>query len=155
MCIFFEIFCKKALDKCKWLWYHMWVRESVWPAALAQLDRVFGYEPKGRGFESLTPRHKTKGGCPKDIHLLFYATSLHDSEPPHKQRNALRYADLRRIPERFMQPLRANTGSESLTHVTFTLAKPMLSPFTRPITKTRTRMAAGARVFYMDCFKRA
>ena len=24
-------------------------------AALAQLDRVFGYEPKGRGFESLTP----------------------------------------------------------------------------------------------------
>ncbi len=28
-------------------------------AALAQLDRVFGYEPKGRGFESLTPRKKT------------------------------------------------------------------------------------------------
>ena len=27
-------------------------------AALAQLDRVFGYEPKGRGFESLTPCHK-------------------------------------------------------------------------------------------------
>ena len=25
-------------------------------AALAQLDRVFGYEPKGQGFESLTPR---------------------------------------------------------------------------------------------------
>ena len=24
-------------------------------AVLAQLDRVFGYEPKGRGFESLTP----------------------------------------------------------------------------------------------------
>ena len=24
--------------------------------ALAQLDRVFGYEPKGRGFESLMPR---------------------------------------------------------------------------------------------------
>ena len=23
-------------------------------ASLAQLDRVFGYEPKGRGFESLT-----------------------------------------------------------------------------------------------------
>ena len=27
-------------------------------AALAQLDRVFGYEPKGRGFESLTPCHE-------------------------------------------------------------------------------------------------
>ena len=27
-------------------------------AALAQLDRVFGYEPKGRGFESLTPYHE-------------------------------------------------------------------------------------------------
>ena len=28
-------------------------------AALAQLDRVFGYEPKGQGFESLTPRQNT------------------------------------------------------------------------------------------------
>ena len=28
--------------------------------ALAQLDRVFGYEPKGRGFESLMPRKKPK-----------------------------------------------------------------------------------------------
>ncbi len=26
-------------------------------AALAQLDRVFDYESKGRGFESLTPHH--------------------------------------------------------------------------------------------------
>ena len=26
--------------------------------ALAQLDRVFGYEPKGRGFESPMPRQK-------------------------------------------------------------------------------------------------
>ena len=26
-------------------------------ALLAQLDRVFGYEPKGQGFESLTARH--------------------------------------------------------------------------------------------------
>ena len=32
-------------------------------AALAQLDRVFGYEPKGRGFESLTP-------CQKKAHLF-------------------------------------------------------------------------------------
>ena len=28
-------------------------------APLAQPDRVFGYEPKGQGFESLTARHKT------------------------------------------------------------------------------------------------
>ena len=28
-------------------------------ALLAQLDRVFGYEPKGQGFESLTARHET------------------------------------------------------------------------------------------------
>ena len=29
-------------------------------AAVAQLDRVFGYEPKGRGFESLQPYQKRK-----------------------------------------------------------------------------------------------
>ena len=29
-------------------------------ALLAQLDRVFGYEPKGQGFESLAARHKEK-----------------------------------------------------------------------------------------------
>ena len=28
-------------------------------AAVAQLDRVFGYEPKGRGFESLQPYQET------------------------------------------------------------------------------------------------
>ena len=27
-------------------------------APLAQLDRVFGYEPKGQGFESLTARQE-------------------------------------------------------------------------------------------------
>jgi hypothetical protein len=26
-------------------------------AAVAQLDRVLGYEPRGRGFESCQPRH--------------------------------------------------------------------------------------------------
>ena len=31
-------------------------RKCTWQyAAVAQLDRVFGYEPKGRGFESLQP----------------------------------------------------------------------------------------------------
>ena len=29
-------------------------------AAVAQLDRVFGYEPKGRGFESLQPYHEKR-----------------------------------------------------------------------------------------------
>ena len=33
------------------------VLSLVDPAPLAQLDRAFGYEPKGRGFESLKARH--------------------------------------------------------------------------------------------------
>ena len=31
-------------------------------AAVAQLDRASGFEPEGRGFESLRPRHATKNG---------------------------------------------------------------------------------------------
>ena len=43
-------------------------------AALAQLDRVFGYEPKGRGFESLTPCQKrTCNFCCES----FFACELH------------------------------------------------------------------------------
>ena len=38
----------------------MQVRKNVQCAALAQLDRVSGYEPEGQGFESLTPRHKKR-----------------------------------------------------------------------------------------------
>ena len=52
----FLFFCKKGLTNepkssiiCEY-------EKIVRPAALAQLDRVFGYEPKGQGFESLTPR---------------------------------------------------------------------------------------------------
>ena len=30
-------------------------------APVAQLDRVFGYEPKGRGFESLQPYQMDEG----------------------------------------------------------------------------------------------
>ena len=33
--------------------------KNVRLAALAQLDRVFGYEPKGQGFESVAPRQKS------------------------------------------------------------------------------------------------
>ena len=40
-------------------------------ALLAQLDRVFGYGPKGRGFESLTAR-KTVTDC----HGLFFIVIL-------------------------------------------------------------------------------
>ena len=42
---------KKGLDKPKLLVYNKLVK--IRHAPIAQLDRVFGYEPKGRGFESL------------------------------------------------------------------------------------------------------
>ena len=35
-----------------------WVRWTAPYAGLAQLDRVTGYEPVGRGFESLNPYHR-------------------------------------------------------------------------------------------------
>jgi hypothetical protein len=41
-------------------------------AAVAQLDRVFGYEPKGRGFESLQPYQKEK----HRYAVLFFLVSL-------------------------------------------------------------------------------
>ena len=34
----------------------------LWLALVAQLDRVFGYEPKGRGFESLRAHHLSGSG---------------------------------------------------------------------------------------------
>ena len=40
-------------------------------AALAQLDRVFGYEPKGRGFESLTPCQEKHRGYFLGAFLLY------------------------------------------------------------------------------------
>ena len=43
----------KRLDKRVSLWYN--IRVVKRHAVLAQLDRVPGYEPVGRGFESLTP----------------------------------------------------------------------------------------------------
>ena len=44
---------------------------------VAQLDRVFGYEPKGRGFESLQARHKKRDNS---CYLSFYIVS--DDENP-------------------------------------------------------------------------
>ena len=34
-----------------------YIQAKIANALLAQLDRVFGYEPKGQGFESLAARH--------------------------------------------------------------------------------------------------
>ena len=53
------------------------------PAVLAQLDRVPGYEPVGRGFESLTPCQKsprTKFGEIFTFSLFTFHFSLNPSE---------------------------------------------------------------------------
>ena len=47
-----KFFLEKGLDKTVGMWYNDQVTRH---AVLAQLDRVPGYEPVGRGFESLTP----------------------------------------------------------------------------------------------------
>ena len=47
---------------------------------LAQLDRVFGYEPKGRGFESLKAR-QTKGDGIQRIPSPF-VSRIFTAEPP-------------------------------------------------------------------------
>ena len=52
-----SIFFKKGIDKQNLLMYNSQVRKVQY-VALAQLDRVPGYEPVGRGFESPKPRHK-------------------------------------------------------------------------------------------------
>src|SRR5690606_17045888 len=45
-------------------------------AAVAQLDRVLGYEPRGRGFESCQPRHNEKPAVPTHCRL-FSLRRLH------------------------------------------------------------------------------
>ena len=61
----------------------MGTQEIVY-APLAQLDRVFGYEPKGRGFESLTACQKQKVDA---SHRLFcFSYVLTDSNPMNCQR---------------------------------------------------------------------
>ena len=51
----------------------------LWYAPVAQLDRVTGYEPVGRGFESLPAYQNSE----VDIYLLryFYYFWLRDSNP--------------------------------------------------------------------------
>ncbi len=53
----FLTFFKKAIDKLQK--YDIIYKYEI-NAPLAQPDRVFGYEPKGQGFESLTARQKEK-----------------------------------------------------------------------------------------------
>ena len=49
-------------------------------APLAQLDRAFGYEPKGQGFESLAARQKRSDTLVLLLFLFFY-NFLRDSNP--------------------------------------------------------------------------
>ena len=53
---FLNFFKKRLAKPCLLCYTNQAVRETgkkFQNAAVAQLDRVFGYEPKGRGFESL------------------------------------------------------------------------------------------------------
>ena len=52
-------------------------------APLAQPDRVFGYEPKGQGFESLTARQNKKKQAPS---LFLFVLPRYKSQrtPIHK-----------------------------------------------------------------------
>ena len=52
-----KTFFQKGVDKRNQMRYNIKVRKNVY-VPLAQPDRVFGYEPKGRGFESLKARQK-------------------------------------------------------------------------------------------------
>ena len=61
----FSHFAKKLLDIVPTAWYYnkrskraaVCAGQKIEYALLAQLDRVFGYEPKGQGFESLRAHH--------------------------------------------------------------------------------------------------
>ena len=47
---------------------------------LAQLDRAFGYGPKGRGFESSNAREeKEMGMCCAHIHLFLFSCGSHSN----------------------------------------------------------------------------
>ena len=81
---------------------------------LAQLDRVPGYEPVGRGFESLTPcQNKKSMACP----WAFCFASMFGVRPPFKLQAtfslALSRGNLMPTPRRGTSAVRR--GSESLT----------------------------------------
>ena len=56
-----KTFFQKGVDKRNQMRYNIKVRKNVY-VPLAQPDRVFGYEPKGRGFESLKARQTKEDG---------------------------------------------------------------------------------------------
>ena len=66
------------LDNLFPLCYNTKVRKNV-PAALAQPDRVPGYEPVGRGFESLMPRHNKRTAL---VAVLLLCHSMGGFEAP-------------------------------------------------------------------------
>ena len=73
-----KTFFQKGLDKRKQMRYNIKVRKNAY-VPLAQPDRVFGYEPKGRGFESLKAR-QTKSGYPIG-YPLFVSRSFITQNP--------------------------------------------------------------------------
>ena len=54
---FFCFFSEKRIDILIIAYYNNTTLRASQHAPVAQLDRVFGYEPKGRGFESLLAYH--------------------------------------------------------------------------------------------------
>ena len=59
----------------------MWAYDiisSVVNAPVAQLDRVFGYEPKGRGFESLPAYHLWNNFCIPSKSYSFFVRKPHN-----------------------------------------------------------------------------
>ena len=78
-----ENFFSRTLDKLFKFRYSS--RPALQNAAVAQLDRVSGYEPEGRGFESCQPRHFSTGRklVSKEIGLfLLPAKFFPFSSPP-------------------------------------------------------------------------
>ena len=73
-----RIFFEKALDKTARMCYNNRVARH---AVLAQLDRVPGYEPVGRGFESLTPCQQKD---PMPRHWVFLLALSLGREDPFK-----------------------------------------------------------------------
>src|SRR5690606_31715705 len=69
-------------------------------AAVAQLDRVPGFEPGGRGFESLRPGQNTKGPHDCVTLLCFGSLGRRDVEPPNREARSGRGFDENRM-ERF------------------------------------------------------
>ena len=57
---FFDFFANSSCFFGKTVVFYQSRQQTIQFAAVAQLDRVFGYEPKGRGFEALQPYQKRR-----------------------------------------------------------------------------------------------